>query len=284
MRLSRSFWRKAFWLAVPLAVATGTGIATGAIPGSDGKISACYGKIGGVVRVIDVEKAPADKCTSLEKGISWNQAGAPGPAGPIGPAGPKGDKGDTGPAGVAGPKGDKGEPGPKGDQGDPGPKGDQGEPGPKGDEGDAGPPGPPGSGGTNGQDAGTTFGTGQMTLTSSPTTMPGMVRIIDVPANSVVYMSSTGAAFQNSGASTGIAYVDVQLRVDGLSPGNADFRRLSIGQGMIEHWQFNQALELSPGVHTLSVVASLLAGPAANAGGDTTSAAQGDLTTLIIRK
>jgi hypothetical protein len=81
------------------AVCLTAGVATGAIPGGGGKISACYTKIGGVLRVIDVEKASPERCTRFEESISWNQAGQPGPAGPAGPAGPKGDKGDKGEAG-----------------------------------------------------------------------------------------------------------------------------------------------------------------------------------------
>jgi hypothetical protein len=74
--------------------AGGVGIATGAIPDSAGKVSACYTKIGGVVRVIDTEKTPPQRCiASLETQLVLNQKG---------PAGPKGEKGDTGPAGPAG--------------------------------------------------------------------------------------------------------------------------------------------------------------------------------------
>jgi Collagen triple helix repeat (20 copies)/Domain of unknown function DUF11 len=99
------------------AVCLGVGVATGAIPGGDGTIRACYTKVGGVLRVIDVEKSPPERCTSLERAISWNQAGQPGPAGPAGPPGPKGDKGDRGEPGPAGPQGEQGPPGPQGEQG-----------------------------------------------------------------------------------------------------------------------------------------------------------------------
>jgi hypothetical protein len=130
-------------LSTTVAVLLGVSVATGAIPGQGGKISACYTKVGGVVRVIDVEKSPPQKCTTLENAISWNQAGQPGPAGPAGPLGPKGDKGDQGPAGNTGPAGATGPAGPMGDQG---PEGDTGQQGPQGERGLQGPPGPAGSG------------------------------------------------------------------------------------------------------------------------------------------
>src|SRR3954447_18956036 len=65
------------------------GIAWAAIPGDGGVISACYGKIGGVVRLIDVAKR--EKCvTGVESPLSWNQQG------------PKGDPGTPGKDGVRG--------------------------------------------------------------------------------------------------------------------------------------------------------------------------------------
>jgi hypothetical protein len=84
-------------LAVVAAVAVGTGVATGAIPGGDGTITGCYKVKGGAVRVIDAESGAT--CSSDEVKLSWSQKG---PAGPAGPAGPKGDQGDPGPAGPAG--------------------------------------------------------------------------------------------------------------------------------------------------------------------------------------
>jgi len=84
-------------VAVVAAIAVGTGVATGAIPGGDGTITGCYKVKGGAVRVIDAESGAT--CSSDEVKLSWSQKG---PAGPAGAAGPKGDKGDPGPAGPAG--------------------------------------------------------------------------------------------------------------------------------------------------------------------------------------
>jgi hypothetical protein len=56
------------------------GITWAAIPGDGGVINACYGKVGGVVRVIDLAKR--EKCvTGLELPLSWNQQGQKGDPG-----------------------------------------------------------------------------------------------------------------------------------------------------------------------------------------------------------
>ena len=83
--------------------AGGVGIATGAIPDSSGKVTACYTKIGGVMRVVDTEKSPPQHCVAgLETQLVLNQKGPAGPTGPKGDPGAKGDNGDPGPAGTSG--------------------------------------------------------------------------------------------------------------------------------------------------------------------------------------
>ena len=58
------------------------GIGWAAIPGDGGTINACYGKVGGIVRVIDTAKR--EKCVQgLELPLTWNQQGNQGvPGGP----------------------------------------------------------------------------------------------------------------------------------------------------------------------------------------------------------
>ena len=90
-------------VVVGLAVAAllGGAVAFGAIPGAGGQIDACVGKVGGVVRIIDVEKG--EKCVAaLERPLAWNQAGRPGPAGARGPQGESGPQGPAGSSAVAG--------------------------------------------------------------------------------------------------------------------------------------------------------------------------------------
>jgi|1185.fasta_scaffold16849_2 Collagen triple helix repeat (20 copies) len=121
--------------------AGGAGVATGAIPDGSGTITACYGKVGGVLRVVDTEKS--QHCAAnLETQLVLNQKGPAGPPGPKGDPGRDGAPGAQGLAGTAGAKGDKGADGAKGEKGEPGATGD---PGPKGDKGDKGDPGAGGS-------------------------------------------------------------------------------------------------------------------------------------------
>lgn len=101
-----------------LAVASTAGIALAAIPGGDGKISACYAKHGGALRVIDKTKGQA--CRASERRLVWNQRGlrgVPGSAGAAGANGAAGTAGAQGPAGPQGPQGPQGVEGPEGSSG-----------------------------------------------------------------------------------------------------------------------------------------------------------------------
>jgi hypothetical protein len=70
-----------------LFVALGAGsYAVGAIPGQNGRISACFQKKGGSLRVINVENGKT--CKAGEKQLGWNQKGPKGARGVRGPAGP----------------------------------------------------------------------------------------------------------------------------------------------------------------------------------------------------
>jgi hypothetical protein len=98
------------FLFVTVASASGTSI-----------IRACVDGMGRM-RII----GPLAKCTSVEKLLTWNQQGPPGPQGPKGAQGIQGLPGAQGLPGVQGPQGLQGLPGPKGDQGIQGPPGPQG--------------------------------------------------------------------------------------------------------------------------------------------------------------
>ena len=80
-----------------LVVAIG-GVAFATIPGSDGRLQACYQRGNGNLRLVD----SAGDCRSSESAVSWNQAGVTGPTGPRGVTGPKGDAGSTGEQGPPG--------------------------------------------------------------------------------------------------------------------------------------------------------------------------------------
>lgn len=75
--------------AALLVALLGSGaLALGSIPGSGGRISACFVKKGarrGQLRVL-----LKGRCRRKERALAWNQAGPPGPTGPAGPTGPPG--------------------------------------------------------------------------------------------------------------------------------------------------------------------------------------------------
>lgn len=92
----RSTFKKAAGVGVIAAsiVTIGT-VASAAAP--EPIINACVGKVTGLVRILDPTRSQS--CIGLEKPISWNQRGLPGPTGATGPAGPTGATGPAGPAG-----------------------------------------------------------------------------------------------------------------------------------------------------------------------------------------
>jgi hypothetical protein len=87
----------------------GTSYAAAVQGAAEKKITACYAKKTGSVRLLVKAKAKCRKKT--EKALAWNQAG---PAGPAGAAGAAGAPGAAGAAGEQGPRGEKGETGPAG--------------------------------------------------------------------------------------------------------------------------------------------------------------------------
>jgi hypothetical protein len=63
-------------VAAGMALSAGLGVASGAIPSSDGKINACQAKVGGFryLRLLDT----GESCRPGEKPLSWNQKGPAG--------------------------------------------------------------------------------------------------------------------------------------------------------------------------------------------------------------
>jgi hypothetical protein len=96
--------RAAVAVLAALAAVAVVSVAAGAIPGSSGRIDACYGS-NGEVRVIDTEKSPADTCNKGWKPLDWNQHGVAGKDGADGAPGPQGLRGEPGPPGPPGPAG-----------------------------------------------------------------------------------------------------------------------------------------------------------------------------------
>ena len=86
--------------ALLLAIVAAGSVAAGAIPGPGGQITACYGKVGGVMRVVDPDRG--QHCNAaLETSFTLSQAGPRGPAGEPGPTGPRGASGTAEQSGVS---------------------------------------------------------------------------------------------------------------------------------------------------------------------------------------
>jgi hypothetical protein len=274
LRLTR---KRVAMLAV-LAAAISAGVAYAAIPDSNGVYTACRLNNVGTIRLIDPTALPASSllnhCTSLETKFSWNQGGATGPPGPPGDKGPIGDKGPTGDKGL---------------QGDPGSKGATGDQGPVGDKGPTGDPGP--TGGTTGQDATTVYGTSSVTVVASGTfvPVPNLTQTFTVPANSVAYVSTDGGLENDSFGAGVFSVTHIAFSIDNAFPttGAAGFRRLfanDSGTGGFATWSFSRTLNLTPGTHTVSVLASVSGNSPVTVSGNTNSDQQGQLTVMILNK
>jgi hypothetical protein len=75
MRFRVVLTRKRVGVLVVLLGLAGAGVAYATIPGSNGVINGCYGKITGNLRVIDPQAG--ERCSVvLEKPLSWNAGGA----------------------------------------------------------------------------------------------------------------------------------------------------------------------------------------------------------------
>lgn len=183
-----------------------------------------------------------------------------GPTGPTGPTGPAGAAGATGASGPTGPAGLTGATGPSG---------------------------------TTGQAITEVYGTGQLVVTTSTTTytlIPGMTQTINVPANSRVYVSTTGGMQSTGATSSTYSVVDVALFCDGIVSTTGGQRRISIANTtalaqLIGNWSLNQTYNLPAGNHTFEVKAVSGAAGSANTNVSSASAPQlqGVLTVTIIK-
>ena len=295
-RLRRALPRAAV-LAVMLAIAAAVGIATGAIPDGSGKITGCYTKVGGVLRVIDTEKNPPQRCSAnLETQISWSQRG------PAGPAGAKGDPGERGPAGADGLPGVKGDTGPLGDRGPagadgaPGVKGDtgpQGDRGPAGADGATGANGSPGPPGTTGQDAITVSQTSGLTLVNNNpfqglwSPVPGLSRSVENLGSDAViaYVTADGGAFTTDPG----VFVDVALALDSDPPEAGVIRRFPVSRDATTgvgygSWTLGRTYEVASGRERFFTVYARAATRGTVTLGGNDPYIQGQLKLLVLKR
>ncbi len=86
-----SWTNKAAWAGLAIGGVIGSGVASAAIPDTDGTIHGCVNAATGVVRVVDADKpGNLGSCITTgprllrETAVDWNQAGVAGPPGPPG--------------------------------------------------------------------------------------------------------------------------------------------------------------------------------------------------------
>ena len=114
----------------------------------------------------------------------------------------------------------------------------------------------------------------------SPQEVPGLVRTIDVPADSFVYVSTHGGVGTNQ---AGDSATDVFLTLDGNRL-QAAHHRLLPPPGLFQYWSISQVLTPSAGSHTFRVMTEAVSTGTGFVSGSSTSVLQGALTTLIIKQ
>ena len=125
------------------------------------------------------------------------------------------------------------------------------------------------------------IGTGSVTPTAAAfTVIPGLTRTVNVPANSIVFISTDGGML--AGASSG--GVDVSIHVDGGEVASAGYRRYLLAANGFGHWSMALVQSLSPGTHTIDVTTKLFNGTAPTVGGGNGSTLQGQLSLLILKR
>lgn len=217
--------------------------------------------------------------------------GVTGVTGGTGPTGVTGFTGGTGPTGLQGVTGAQGPTGVTGVTGGTGPTGATGvgATGPTGANGATGATGP--TGGVTGQNIFSNYGTSQITVSTIGvwTALPGVSQTINVPANTVLYISTDGGFQTTSATASQYSTIDVAIFIDGTFAANAGFRRMTALNGpagsigtAINNWSMAISQTLTPGNHTIDVRTRGVNGQPYIISGDNTTTSQGVVNTVII--
>lgn len=171
-----------------------------------------------------------------------------------------------------------------------GPVGPQGPAGVDGVDGTDGIDGVNGAAGTTGQASTDAYGTSQFTVLASTTTytlVPGLTQTINIPANAIVLVTTSGGV-QCTAAGVAFGAVDVGIHVDGVVSPQAGQQEIiasntqAVAQ-MIAYWSMTKTYSLAAGNHTFDVRVKDAGGNAdANVSG-TNPLIQAVLTVTIIK-
>ena len=159
----------------------------------------------------------------------------------------------------------------------------------KGDQGGQGAQGVQGVPGTTGQSASTVFGTSPLSVTpaSALANIPGLEQSITVPASSKTFVATGGGMTLSSATAGAYSVVNIGLQIDNTILSNGFFRRIHCGNVAAVSttctWSISGALTLSPGSHTIRVVADGAAGTSdASVSGSNTTLNQGELSVMFL--
>lgn len=145
---------------------------------------------------------------------------------------------------------------------------------------------------TTEQSGGDAYGTASLAVTSSTTTftiIPGLTQTVNVPANSVLQISTNGGFFTNSILINGQSTVDVAIFIDGVAPTNGAWQRFTAANtsgvaNMINNFAMSKTAALSAGNHTIDVRVRYISGSSSTVGGNNTSVLQGTLSIVVLKK
>lgn len=145
------------------------------------------------------------------------------------------------------------------------------------------------------QSGNSVFGSGSLavTPTTPQTLIPGLSYTVNVPAGSLVYLSSVGGLATTAAIANGFSIVDVFIRVDGTILPNGAYARIiaanttGITNGMIANWSLSTVVSLAAGSHTFEVVVlgvNTVGASNATVSGNNTSTNQGTLSVVILKQ
>ena len=144
-----------------------------------------------------------------------------------------------------------------------------------------------------GQSTFTAFGSATLTVTSAVTTftlLPGLTQTITVPENCRVLITADGGMNTTSTSPTAISTVDVAIFIDGVSPTNGGYRRVTgfnpsatAINSTGNPWSITTIQNLSTGSHTIDVRSVYVIGSSASVSSNSSNSRQGGLYITIIK-
>lgn len=148
--------------------------------------------------------------------------------------------------------------------------------------------------GALGQTGTTVYGNASVALASTTatyTSIAGLSTLVNVPANSIVCVSTSGGIVNTSTSTSGFSVTDIAIYVDGMQYSNGHSQRILTqnSAGLVNafnNWSIGVTIPLSAGNHMIEVrgKSATASGASVNISGDNTSPYQGKLTVLVMKQ